>query len=64
LNTGRSVPQKENTPGGSVAYWGFFLSQEVAFLGKDLAWEIITYALFPKLRLSVEHSLPKILVIF
>lgn len=35
----------------------FFHSQEVTSTGKDFAWDIFTYALFAKLRLSVEHSL-------
>lgn len=40
----------------------FFHSQEAVSIGKDIAWEIFTYALFPELRLSVEHSLTKTLV--
>lgn len=50
-----------------VAQWFvgvFFHSQEMASIGKDIAWEIFTYALFPKLRLSVEHSLLKYLLDF
>lgn len=61
LNTGCSALQKETAPCGSA---GLFHCCEVASLGKDIAWEILTYAMFPKVRLSVEHSLPKILVRF
>lgn len=61
MNTGRSALQKETAPYGSA---GLFHCCEVASLGKDIAWEIFTYALFRKVRLSVEHFLPKFLVRF
>lgn len=64
LNSGHSALQKETAPGGLVFILFYFHSHEVASLGKDVAWKIFTYVLFPKLRLSVEHSLPKILAIF